>query len=139
MDSEPLYLTYEHKANGRNMVPNGVSFMSEYDLVLALSQREVIPRTSGAVTHLHLRTDDDVRKVSKRIKPGCTSIEIYQADLMTEEEKVAAAKTKKPKGEREEVPWMVFLGHVFEGHAYEELIILVPELVAKGGKEAAKK
>ena len=53
---------------------------------------------------------------------------------MTEEEKVAAAKAKKADGEQAECPWMVFLGHNFEGHSFEELTILVPEIVAKGGE-----
>ena len=133
MEGEQFFLTYEHRANGRNMVPDGLSLMTEFDLVVVMSQRKCSsPFNLGPITDKF--TDDDIRKVEKKITPGCTSIEIYKADLMTEEEKVAAAKAKKADGEQAECPWMVFLGHNFEGHSFEELTILVPEIVAKGGE-----
>jgi len=33
-------LVYEHKADGRDLVPNGVSIMSEVDIVMAISARQ---------------------------------------------------------------------------------------------------
>lgn len=35
--SERMMLVYEHKANGRKLVPNGVSIMTEEDIVMAIS------------------------------------------------------------------------------------------------------
>lgn len=133
MNSETLRLVYEHKANGRNMVPDGICFMSDYDLVLILSQRKYhVPKSSvHRLTSLQMRTSV---WEAKKIKPGSTTIEIWKADLMTEKEKVAAAKVQKSKDESEEVAWPVFLGYAFEGHCLEELTILVPEVVAKGGE-----
>lgn len=38
MDSgDRMMLVYEHKTNGRNLVPEGVSIMSEEDIVMAIS------------------------------------------------------------------------------------------------------
>ena len=66
---------------------------------------------------------------TKAIKPGCTSVDLYKMDLLPEAEKVAAAKEveKLEAGGQVEVPWKVFLGHEWEGHTFDELLILTPE------------
>ncbi|KAK4503903.1 hypothetical protein PRZ48_004818 [Zasmidium cellare] len=118
--AEGFKLVYEYKCNGRNIVPHGLSVLHEEDLVLQLSMH------------------DDVRVVKKAIKPKSTSVDIYKTDLMTEEEKKAAAKAKKGGEANEEVPWRAFLGHDWVNHEYTEMLIVVPEVVAKGGKEDSK-
>ena len=69
---------------------------------------------------------------TKAIKPGGTSVDLFQIDLTSEDEKLAASeKAKKAKGENttdrtEEVPWRVFFGHEWEGHSFRQLVILTP-------------
>lgn len=67
--------------------------------------------------------------VTKNIKPGVTSVDLYKADLLSTDENLAAAKEAKVHEAEatEEVPWKVFFGHEWEGHSFGELTILVPE------------
>lgn len=39
-DNAPMRLVYEHKTNGRKLVPNGLSIMDELDLTLVISESE---------------------------------------------------------------------------------------------------
>lgn len=63
---------------------------------------------------------------TKTIQAGQTHIDLYKADLVPPQEQKRAAVEAKTDG-REECPWRVFLGHGWEGHSFEELVILTPE------------
>lgn len=70
--------------------------------------------------------------LSKAIEAGQTHIDLYKADLLTDADKVASRNAadhakKATKAAGEEVPWRVFLGHEWEGHSFEELVILTPD------------
>lgn len=54
--------------------------------------------------------------ITKAINPGSTSVDLYKVDLL------------QPSMGEGEVPWKVFLGHSFEGHSFNELVILTPEV-----------
>ncbi|KAK4540387.1 hypothetical protein LTR36_009244 [Oleoguttula mirabilis] len=129
---ERIMLVYEHKANGRKLVPDGVSIMSEEDIVMAISAHP------------------DIIMLTKAIEAGQTHVNLYKADLLTDAEKAAApepAKTIKSKATKagtanEEVPWRVFLGHEWEGHSFQELVILTPDpnqAVAKSAEDGSSK
>ncbi|KAK5112552.1 hypothetical protein LTR85_011244 [Meristemomyces frigidus] len=132
MDSaERMLLVYEHKTQGRKLVPDGVSIMSEEDIVMAISAHP------------------DIAMVTKAIEVGQTHIDLYKADLLTEVQKshvreaAKGSKDRKAKAETsagaEEIPWRVFLGHEWEGHSFEELVILTPDGSSKavGSKDVA--
>lgn len=72
--------------------------------------------------------DPDIRVCRKAIEPGKTTIEIYKSDLYNKEEKAALGEKAESK---EEVPWQEFLGYAYAGHKFKEVVILVPEDVAK--------
>ena len=69
--------------------------------------------------------------VTKAIEPGRTSVELYKIDLLDDANKLDAPQTVKDKvnenGEAE-CPWEVFFGHEWEGHSFDELVVLVPEM-----------
>lgn len=145
-DADRMYLVYEHKTNGRKLVPDGVSIMSEEDIVLAMSTRKLHSLLAWAQVHRLLQnlsadasTDSDIYMVIKTINPGSTHIDIYKADLLRDHEKAEAltkaksgATDKVGGGEKiEEVPWKVFLGYQWEGHSFDELVILTPEKIDK--------
>lgn len=68
--------------------------------------------------------------VTKAIEPGQVQLDLYKADLKL----TSTNSTPKPKTEPkvdeggEEVPWHVFLGHEWEGHSFNELVILTPDV-----------
>jgi hypothetical protein len=103
-----MYLVCQHKTNSRQLVPNGLSILDEEAIVMIVSR------------------NPDIRMITKAIQPGCTSVDIYKIDLVPDAEKTAFEKKLKAKG-KEEVPWKEFFGHEWEGHSFEELMILVPE------------
>ena len=106
-----MYLVCEHKTDGRNLIPNGLSILDEEGLVMVIS------------------ANPDIQMITKAIKPGCTSVDIYKHDLVQEAEKAAIMeKAKRGDGTKgEEVPWKEFFGHAFEGHSFDEVVLLVPE------------
>ncbi|KAK3714429.1 hypothetical protein LTR37_007735 [Vermiconidia calcicola] len=109
--SDRMMLVYEHKTNGRKLVPNGLSSMDEEGIVMIMSG------------------NPDICMMTKAIQPGVTSVDLYKIDLMSEDQKTAAAKVtglEKP-GDKEEVPWKVVFRHEWEGHSFNELVILYPE------------
>jgi hypothetical protein len=105
-----VYLFCGHKTNNRRLVPKGISILDEEGLVMIIS------------------ANPDIRMIKKAIKPGCTSVDIYKIDLVLDAEKAAFEEKLTARG-KEEVPWKEFLGHAWEGHSFEELMILVPESV----------
>jgi hypothetical protein len=67
--------------------------------------------------------------VTKAIKPGSTSIDIFKSDLETAD----SVEKEENGGEvKEEIPWRTFLGHEFIGHIFEELTILYPFWILDG-------
>lgn len=49
-------LVYEHKTNGRKLVPDGVSILSEEEIVLIISGSEPTPPPPPSrQSHLHLQ------------------------------------------------------------------------------------
>ncbi|KAK3709135.1 hypothetical protein LTR37_011114 [Vermiconidia calcicola] len=115
-----MMLVYEHKTNGRKLVPNGLSIMDEEGIVMIMSG------------------NPDICMVTKAIQPSVTSVDLYKIDLMSEDEKAAAVKVtgiEKPD-DKEEVPWKVFFGHEWEGHSFNELVILYPETTIGQAKTA---
>jgi len=66
--------------------------------------------------------------LTKPIEAGQTHIDLYKSDLLAEAQKAfrTDTHTKMAKGS-EEVPWHVFLGHEWEGHSFEELVILTSD------------
>jgi hypothetical protein len=67
--------------------------------------------------------------ITKAIIPGCTSVDIYKHDLVPEAERAAFMEKAKREGGTEgaEVAWKEFFGHAFEGHSFDELVLLVRE------------
>ena len=106
-----MYLCCEHKTKGRNLVPNGLSILDEEGLAMIVS------------------LNSDIRMITKAITPGCTSVDIYKLDLVPEAEKAAFMEKAKRegKGKGGEVPWKEFFGHSWEGHSFDEVLLLVPE------------
>lgn len=80
-------------------------------------------------TRLITKIDPGIRVCRKAITPGQTSIEIHKCDLYTDEEKAEIAQRGGKEGEK--APWTEFLGHGYAGHQIKEVVILVPEDVAK--------
>ncbi|TKA76669.1 hypothetical protein B0A55_02611 [Friedmanniomyces simplex] len=94
------------QANGRKLVPNGVSIMSKFDIVIAMSE------------HVYL--------VTKPIQAGQTHIDLFKADLLDPTEQYGNPRSAKFGG-KEVTPWRAFLGHEWEGHSSEELTIPTPK------------
>lgn len=84
--------------------------------------------------------------LTKAIQAGQTHIDLYKVDLLTDDQKAAAVPVKAATNREaeienvsEEVPWRVFLGYEWEGHSFEELVILTPDgtlSARKMGEEA---
>jgi hypothetical protein len=106
-----MYLVCEHKTKGRNLVPNGLSILDEEGLVKIIS------------------LNSDIRMITKAITPGCTSVDIYKHDPVPEADKAGFMEKAKREGEGKggEVPWKEFFGHTWEGHSFDEVVLLVPE------------
>ena len=106
-----MYLVCEHKMNGRKLIPNGLSILDEAGLVMIIS------------------ANPDIQMITKAIKPGCTSVDIYKHDLVPEAERAAFMEKAKRdgKGKGGEVPWKEFFVYAFEGHSFDEVVLLVPE------------
>ncbi|TKA53920.1 hypothetical protein B0A55_11974 [Friedmanniomyces simplex] len=84
-DADRMMLTYEHKANGRKLVPNGVSIMSEFDIIIPMSEHP------------------DVHLVTKPIQAGQTHIDLFKADLLDRTKQYGNPRTAKFGG-KEETP-----------------------------------
>ncbi|KAK5687246.1 hypothetical protein LTS10_001384 [Elasticomyces elasticus] len=106
-DTEPMMLVYAHKPNGRSLVPNGVSLMTEYEIIMSMS----------------CYADDGVYMLTKPIKAGQIQLDLYKVDLLTADEKNDKALPEGVKN-KEDTPWRVFLGHEWAGHSFTELTIL---------------
>ncbi|KAK4963430.1 hypothetical protein LTR10_001059 [Elasticomyces elasticus] len=106
-DTEPMMLVYAHKPNGRSLVPNGVSLMTEYEIIMSMS----------------CYADDGVYMLTKPIKAGQTQLDLYKIDLLTADEKKDEALPEAVK-KKEDTPWRVFLDHEWEGYSFTELTIL---------------
>ncbi|KAI5359525.1 hypothetical protein Slin15195_G071520 [Septoria linicola] len=98
----------------------------------ATDQEQMIPKGQGIVDDMELMmalsANPGIRMCRKPITPGKTSVEIHKADLYTEEKAELAERGDKKD---ESAPWMEFLGHGYSGHKISEVVILVPEDVAR--------
>ncbi|KAK5698887.1 hypothetical protein LTR97_006536 [Elasticomyces elasticus] len=120
-DTEPMMLVYAHKPNGRGLVPNGVSLMTEYEIIMSMS----------------CYADDGVYMLTKPIKAGQIQLDLYKVDLLTEDEKNDKALPEGVKN-KEDTPWRVFLGHEWEGHSFTELTILAVKPQTKPTKNPSE-